>query len=220
MTYRLLVFDVNETLLDLSPLRDHLAAISPHLHLGEWFARLLHRSLVANHLNDFRPFGELAAETLRWVAARAGVPLESADVDAFLDSMASLPPHPDVVEGLSRLQGLGMPMAALTNGSAAMARAQLGTAGLAGLLDDVLSVDEVRRFKPDPAPYRYAASRFGVEISEMLMIAAHDWDVVGAVTAGAGGCFVARQPWGMDRLEQHREVDNLEALAELLSADP
>ena len=71
-------------------------------------------------------------------------------------------------------------------------RAQLENAGLIELFDHVLSVDEVGRFKPAPEPYLMAAERLGVEPGEMRMVAAHDWDVWGAMRAGCAAAYIAR----------------------------
>jgi 2-haloacid dehalogenase len=106
--------------------------------------------------------------------------------------MLELPAHPDVPDALSRLRSAGFPLATLTNSSPEMARAQLENAGVLDLFDEVLSVQEVRRYKPAPEPYRMAASRLGVDPPEMRMVAAHDWDVWGAMRAGCAAGYVAR----------------------------
>ena len=106
--------------------------------------------------------------------------------------MLDLPAHPEVPGALSRLRSAGFPLATLTNSSQEMARAQLERAGILGHFDEVLSVQEVRRYKPAPEPYRMAASRLGVEPTAVRMVAAHDWDVWGAVQAGCAAGYVAR----------------------------
>jgi 2-haloacid dehalogenase len=73
-----------------------------------------------------------------------------------------------------------------------MARAQLDHAGILGRFDQVLSVEEVRRYKPASESYHMAAERLGVEPSEMRMVAAHDWDVWGAMRAGCAAAYVSR----------------------------
>ena len=73
-----------------------------------------------------------------------------------------------------------------------MAQSQIQNAGLSPFFERVLSVDAVRRFKPAPEPYLMAARELGVEIGGMRLVAAHDWDVAGALRAGALAAFVAR----------------------------
>ena len=190
---RVLVFDVIETLLDLSPLRDPFArAFGQPPPLGEWFARLLHGSLVATLTDTFEDFGTIGRRALDALAARRDQELSDEDREAILGTLSRLPPHPEVLGALSRLRSAGFPLATLTNSSGDVARRQLDHAGLAGLFDHILSVEQVRRYKPAPEPYLMAADRLGVKPSEMRMVAAHDWDVLGAMRAGCAAAFVAR----------------------------
>jgi 2-haloacid dehalogenase len=190
---RALVFDVNETLLDLAPLRDPFArAFGDAAPMGEWFARLLHGSLVSTLTDTYEDFASIARRALDVVASRRGRKLQTAEQDAILGTMIELPPHPEVPEALSRLRSAGFPLATLTNSSPEMARAQLAHAGILEPFDQVLSVEQVRRYKPAPEPYHMAAQRLGVGPSEMRMVAAHDWDVWGAMQAGCAAAYVAR----------------------------
>ena len=190
---RALAFDVNETLLDLRALREPFAsAFGETAPLGEWFARLLHGSLVATLTDSYEDFGSIGRRALETVAARRGLELSDGDRDAILVTMRRLPPHDEVPAALERLRSAGFPIAALTNSSGPVARAQLEHAGLIELFDQVFSVDEVRRFKPAPEAYLMAAERLGVRPDEMRMVAAHDWDVWGAMRAGCAAAYIAR----------------------------
>jgi 2-haloacid dehalogenase len=190
---KILVFDVNETLLDLRSLREPFVEVFGDAPpLGEWFARLLHGSLVATVTDAYEDFGTIGRRALDAVASRQGRELSDEDRDAILGTMRRLPPHPEVPEALERLRSAGFPLATLTNSSEQMVRAQLEHAGLAELFDHMLSVEEVRRYKPAPEPYLHAAERLGVEPSELRMVAAHDWDVWGAMRTGCAAAFVAR----------------------------
>jgi 2-haloacid dehalogenase len=73
-----------------------------------------------------------------------------------------------------------------------MVRAQLEHAGLAEFFDHTLSIEEVRRYKPAPEPYLHAAARLGVAPPDLRLVAAHDWDVWGALRAGCAAAYVAR----------------------------
>jgi 2-haloacid dehalogenase len=83
-------------------------------------------------------------------------------------------------------------LATLTNSTAKVAEEQLANAGLIGYFDQLLSVDAVRQFKPATGTYRMAARELGVTASDLLLVAAHDWDVAGALRAGWTAAFVAR----------------------------
>ncbi len=190
---RVLVFDVNETLLDLTALRDPFGrAFGDAAPLGEWFARLLHASLVATLTDSYEEFASIGRRTLEAAAARRGLDLPDADRDAILGTMLRLLAHPEVPDALSRFRSAGFPLATLTNSSPEMARAQLEHAGILELFGHVLSVEEVRRYKPAPEPYHIAAERLGVDPSDVRMVAAHDWDVWGAMRAGCAAAYVAR----------------------------
>lgn len=215
MKFDLIAFDVNETLLDVAAMADPFEqTMGSEVSVGEWFARLLHRSLLANDLGLHRSFGELGAEVLMWMAARRGTDLDPEQAAGLVAHMTRLPPHPDVPGALASLQGNRL--VTLTNGSLQAATAQAANAGLDGYFERALSVDAVERFKPDPEVYRYAARECGVEIDRMLLVAAHDWDVAGAQAAGAAGCFVRRQPWGLEGVTPDLEIDDLGGLIAVL----
>ena len=217
----LIVFDVNETLLSLEPIRGNLEGIfGADPPIGEWFARLLHGSLVANTLDQYRPFGDIAAEALINLAARRGLLLRAEDALDALSPMTKLPPHPDVVPGIERLAAAGRRMIALTNGSSDVAHAQIQNAGLADALEAVLSVDSVGKFKPDPAPYLAASEAMGVPIDEMVLVAAHDWDCAGAMSVGAQAVFVKRPGavWGLPLAPPDQQVTDIQKLASALGA--
>jgi 2-haloacid dehalogenase len=190
---RALVFDVNETLLDLRALREPFAgAFGDASALGEWFARLLHGSLVATLTDSYEDFGKIGRRALDTVALRRGVELSSAQRTEILGTMRRLPAHPEVPAALDRLRAAGFRLATLTNSSNEMARDQLRHAGLIDAFERVFSVEEVRRFKPAPEPYLMAAERLGIEPAQMRMVAAHDWDVWGAMRAGCASAYVDR----------------------------
>jgi 2-haloacid dehalogenase len=190
---QLLIFDVNETLLDLTDLRSVLAAaLGGGERLAEWFFRLLHGSLVANVTDSFRSFETIGVEALRAVSMRQGVELSEAQAEELVAGFRSLPPHPDVSAGLDRLANAGFRLIALSNGSAVGIPAQLSNAGIIDRFEMVVSVEEAGRFKPDPAPYRVALARAAVDPGQALMVAAHDWDILGARAVGIPGAFVTR----------------------------
>lgn len=214
----LVAFDVNETLLDLSVLEPAFREeLGPGASVTEWFARMAHRSLVANHLGRYRPFGELGAEVLVWLAHREGIDLEPDAARALVAGMRRLPPHPEVEDGLDRLRAAGFRLVVLTNGSPDALDAQMSFSGLGGYFDRHLSVEAIGRFKPAPEVYLHAAAVCGVDIDQMMLVAAHDWDVAGARSVGAMGCFVNRQPWGIADPLPTLTVPDLGGLADALA---
>jgi 2-haloacid dehalogenase len=188
-----IAFDVNETLLDLRAL-DPLfarsfgdAALRP-----QWFAQMLQLAFVGGLTGAYVDFTTAQHAALRMLAERTGTRLSDESAAAIVDGMSALPPHPEVPRALARLRSAGLPMAALTNSVATVAEAQLTGAGLRPLFDAVISADSVRHLKPAPQPYLAVATHFGVPISDVRLVAAHAWDVSGALAAGARAALVRR----------------------------
>lgn len=214
-----LVFDVNETLLSLNPIKVKLEEVfGADPPAGEWFARMLHGSVVANHLDSYRDFDEIGTESLLALAARRGLALSETDAREIVGVMRALPPHPEVFNAMERLFDGDFAMVALTNGSSEAANAQIENAGLHVFLRRVFSVEEVQRFKPDPAPYLHAADALGAGIGNILMVASHDWDCAGAMAAGGHAVFIRRQGivWSLPSDPPRIVVPDLARLADAL----
>ncbi len=143
-------------------------------------------------MDEYADFGEVGRAALSMVEARRGVTLSATARSLIFDKVQTLPPHPDVRASLERLRDAGFRLATLTNSPPKTVQAQLANADLAGLFEQILSVDPVRKFKPAPETYHYAAEQFGVEPAKIRLVAAHDWDVAGAMRAGCAAAFVAR----------------------------
>ncbi len=221
MKPELLVFDVNETLLDLSPLKiDFEDVFGKSAPMGEWFARMLHGALVANQLDEYRAFGVIGVEALMLVAERHGVELDEATATEVVTRLAILPAHLDVIPAFERLLDAGFRTAALTNGSTKAANVQIENAGLHTFIQRVISVEEVGRFKPDPATYRHAAQVMDVHVSQSMVIASHDWDVAGAMKAGAQGAFLKRPGslWSLPSAMPDLVASDLREIADQLIA--
>lgn len=214
-----LVFDVNETLLSLEPIKVRLESVfGPNPPAGEWFARMLHGSLVANELGSYRHFDEIGVEALLTVAAKHGLAMRGEDAQAIVGAMRSLPPHADVYNAMERLFDGGIRMVALTNGSSVAANAQIENAGLHIFIQRVFSVEEVGLFKPNAAPYMHVAESLKLPIQQTMLVAAHDWDCAGAMAAGATSAFIKRPGvvWGLATEPPPVVVPDLAGLADAL----
>jgi 2-haloacid dehalogenase len=193
---RVCVFDVNETLLDLAALDPHFERVFGDGSVRRlWFNQMLQSALVATVTDAYTTFGEAAAAALQMTAERQGVEVSDADEREILGGLRELPPHPEVAEGLDRLRDAGFRLATLTNSTQEVAEAQIRNSGLADRFEQVLSADTAKRLKPAPAPYRMAARTLGIPERELRLVAAHAWDVAGALRAGCAAAFVARQPF-------------------------
>ena len=190
---RIIVFDVNETLLDLAPVREWFTGrFDGQPDASAWFSELLRLSFVSSVVNEYSPFPDLAAAALETVAQRNAASIDDDDLAVIRALFTTLPPHPDVPNSLDRLRSAGFTVAALTNSPQATAEAQLTHAGIADRFNTIMSVDMVRRFKPHRSVYLAAADSLEIPPSDLVMVAAHDWDIAGAIAAGCEGVFVAR----------------------------
>jgi 2-haloacid dehalogenase len=190
---KILVFDVNQTMLDLNALRPQFARVfGDGKVLDEWFSLLLHYSLVVTVADAYVDFATVGRAVLEMLANTKGVKLSSDDATRILQGVLTMPAHPDVPESLKRLRAAGFRMVTLTNSSPSAVKAQLQNAGLTQYFDESISVDSVRRFKPDLETYRSAAAHLGAQPAELMLIAAHPWDVFGATKAGWQAAFLAR----------------------------
>lgn len=190
---RICVFDVNETLLDLGAL-DHYfqQRFGDRALRSAWFSQMLQLALVSTITGEYETFGRLGMAALDMLATHQGVQVTEEDKQELQKEMKHLPPHPDVIDGLSMLKAAGIRLVTLTNSTAEVGEAQIANAGLRDYFEDLFSADMVQRLKPAPEAYRMVAERLGVPTSELRLIAAHAWDVTGALHAGCAAAFVAR----------------------------
>ena len=187
-----IAFDVNETLLDLRALDAPFTATFGDASLRpQWFALMLQMAFVGGLTGTYTDFTTAQRSALAVLAARQRVALSLDQSAAILDGMKTLPPHPEVRAAMERLRG-PYRLVALTNSPAEVAEAQMRNSGLRDLLEAVYSADSVKRLKPLPEPYRMVAERTGVAIGDVRLVAAHGWDIEGALAAGCRAAFVAR----------------------------
>lgn len=146
-----------------------------------WFGQVLSSALTLGATAGYRPFTEIAASALAKTGRTQGVAIGDAEVARVAEALRQLPPHPDVPTAVAGLGGAGHRLAA-----------QLSHAGGDEPFPECLSVAHFGALKPGPAVYRGAAYRLGVEPAAMTMVAAHGWDLAGAVTAGGLTAFIAR----------------------------
>lgn len=202
-----LIFDVNETLLDLAALDPHFERVFGDAGVRQvWFESMIQSAMLGIITDSYHDFGAVAKGALFSVADQRGVVLSGAAAGEILGGIRELPPHPDVAEALSLLQDAEVRLAALTNSALNVVEAQLHNAGLAGYFERILSADTVKRLKPAPEPYQHAAAELGVPLGELRLVAAHGWDVAGALHAGCKAAFVARPGKSLDPLSPEPDL--------------
>jgi 2-haloacid dehalogenase len=190
----LIVFDVNETLLDLetmAPIFERIFHDRGAMRL--WFANLILYSCALTVADTYVPFTEIGGAVLQMLASAQGVNISAADKAELTDRFASMPPHPEVPGALRKLRAAGFRLFTLTDNLLEIQGRQLQSGGIIDLFERRFSVDqEVRRHKPAPEAYAYVARSLGVHPAQVCMVACHTWDTLGAVAAGWQAALIKR----------------------------
>jgi len=208
-----LLFDVNETLLDIKPLQRAVEDVLLDDDAAKlWFTTMLQYSRVMTVSDEYASCGDSGAAVLQMRARNRDVVLKVEDAKQVLSVIRTLPPHPDVRPALDRLKTRGIRLATLTNSSQEVVEAQMRHASLDGFFERLLSVEQPRQFKPHRAVYHWAAREMGVAPGECMLVAAHGWDVAGAKWAGLRAAFIAREGQQMFPLAETPEVDAADLL--------
>jgi 2-haloacid dehalogenase len=189
----LIIFDVNETLSDMSGLAERFAELGlPHQVASVWFAGVLRDGFALTVTGANPDFAEVASEALRGLLEGHGVPDVEAGVERIMDAFMALPPHPDVVEGVQLLSDSGVRLVTLSNGSTAVAEGLLQRSGIHDRFERLLSVQDASAWKPASAAYRHALDVCDAEEHNSMLVAVHPWDVHGAQRAGLRTAFINR----------------------------
>ncbi|HEX3752476.1 MAG TPA: haloacid dehalogenase type II [Streptosporangiaceae bacterium] len=191
----IIVFDVNETLLNLDgvrPVFDRIFGDPAALRL--WFADLITYSEALTLAGVYVPFTDIGGAVLRMLAATRDLAITDADAAELTDRFATMPPHPEVPAALRRLRDHGFRLFTLTDNTLAISGRQLEHAGVIDVFERRFSVDEtVHRHKPAPEAYQSVASTLGVDPGDICLIACHVWDTIGAQSAGWQAALILRE---------------------------
>ncbi len=191
-TPEVVVFDVNETLSDMSVLADRFTAVgAPDGLAGAWFSGLLRDGFALTVTGGNPSFADLARQSLG-IQLAGLTPDVDAAVDHIMAGFGDLPLHEDVIEGVRALHDLGITLVTLSNGSTGVAQGLLERAGIDGLFTRLLSVQDATSWKPAAAAYTYGLQMCEVEASRAVLVAAHPWDIHGAHQAGLVGAWLNR----------------------------
>ena len=189
----IIVFDVNETLLDIDTLTPFFTRVFGKQNvLREWFAQLVLYSQTMTLSGLYTPFGEIGVGALQMIADIRQVTLTEFDIDEFKERMNALPAHPDTAPALTRLRDAGFRLVTLTNSASSASPTPLEKAGLSQFFEQHFSVETVSKFKPAPETYQMVADTLDVNTSDLCLVACHLWDTVGAQAAGCRGAFLTR----------------------------
>jgi 2-haloacid dehalogenase len=191
----IIVFDVNETLLDLDTLHPTLDRIfGDPAALRLWFANLITYSEALTLAGVYVPFTDIGAAVLRMLGATRDITISDSDAAELTDRFAAMPAHPEVPAALRRLREDGFRLFTLTDNTLAISGRQLEHAGVIDVFERRFSVDEtVRRHKPAPEAYHSVATALEVDPGDICLVACHVWDTIGAQGAGWQAGLILRQ---------------------------
>jgi len=190
-----IVFDVNETLMNLDALRptfDRIFGDPAAMRL--WFANLITYSEALTLSNVYVPFTDIGGAVLRMFGATRGITITDADGAELTDRFATMPPHPEVPAALRRLRDNGFRLFTLTDNTLGIAGRQLEHAGVIDVFERRFSVDEtVKRHKPAQEAYHSVAAALELDPGDICLVACHVWDTIGAQSAGWQAGLILRE---------------------------
>jgi 2-haloacid dehalogenase len=190
----LIVFDVNETLLDLETMNPVFQRIfQDPAAMRLWFANLILYSEALTLAGAYVPFTDIGAAVLRMLAQTRSISLTKEDQHELKTRFSSMPAHPEVRGALEKLQRAGFRLFTLTDNLLEVQGQQLHGAGIIHFFEKRFSVDqEVKRHKPAPEAYSYIQKQLDVPPARLFLIASHTWDTLGAVAAGWDAALIRR----------------------------
>jgi 2-haloacid dehalogenase len=189
----LIVFDVNETLLDLTSLESTFERIFHDKGaMRLWFANLIMYSSALTVAGCYVPFTDIGSAVMKMLADTRGIRIGDADQKELVERFSTMPPHPEVPAGLRKFRAAGFRLFTLTDNLLEVQTRQLEHAGILNLFERRFSADGVKHHKPSRQAYAYAERELGVEPSQLCLVACHTWDTLGAVAAGWEAALIKR----------------------------
>ena len=191
----IIVFDVNETLLNLDGVRPTFDRIfNDPAAMRLWFGGLITYSEALTLAGVYVPFTDIGSAVLRMLAATRDITVSDADAAELTNRFATMPPHPEVPAALRRLRDHGFRLFTLTDNTLAIQGRQLEHAGVIDVFERRFSVDEtVRRHNPAPEAYHSVAAALEVDPGDICLTACHVWDTIGALSAGWQAALILRE---------------------------
>ena len=192
-TRPLIVFDVNETLLDLTtmePIFQRIFGSKEAMRL--WFANLILYSAALTVAGVYVPFTDIGAAVMKMLADTLGIRITDADKRELTERFSTMPPYPEVPAALRKLRAAGFRLFTLTDNPLEVQTRQLEHGGIVDLFERRFSADGVKHHKPSREAYAHVEKELGAEPSQCCLIACHTWDTLGAVAAGWEGALIKR----------------------------
>ena len=185
----LIVFDVNETLLDLGTMEPTFQRIfGEKSAMRLWFANFIMYSAALTVAGCYVPFTEIGAAVMKMLADTRGIKIDDRDKKELTEKFSTMPPHPEVPAALRKLRDAGFRLFTLTDNLLEVQTRQLEHGGIVDLFERRFSADGVKHHKPSRKAYAYVEKELGVEPSQLCLIACHTWEHPRRRRGGLGGC--------------------------------
>jgi len=189
----LIVFDVNETLLDLQTMEPTFERIfGDRKNMRLWFANFIMYSAALTVAGCYVPFTDIGSAVMKMMADTQGIKITDADKRELTEKFSTMPPYAEVPGALRKLRSAGFRLFTLTDNLLEVQTRQLEQGGIVDLFERRFSADGVKRHKPSRQAYGYVEKELGTTPSQMCLIACHTWDTLGAVAAGWEGGLIKR----------------------------
>jgi len=190
---QVIVFDVYETLLDMTDIEREINLIlDSRRAYTVWFGLFNQYCFADNSLDTFHDFISIAKAALQMTGQQLGRPVSDANAENVLTLLKHLPVHEEVQESLSALADKGYRLAALTNVPEKVVCERMERTGLISYFEKVLSAEKVKKYKPEKIVYQWASEKLMADLKNMLMVTVHGWDIAGAANAGMKTFFLKR----------------------------
>src|SRR6202047_2267995 len=181
----LVVFDVNETLLDLTTMEPTFVRLFVDKGaMRLWFANLIMYSAALTVAGYYVPFTDIGSAVMKMLADTHGIKIDEADKKELTDKFSTMPPYAEVPAALRKLREARFRLFTLTDNLLEVQTRQLEHGGIVDLFERRFSADGAKHHKPSRHAYAYVERELGVEPSQLCLIASHTWDTLGAVAGG------------------------------------
>lgn len=204
MKPRAVLFDAYGTLFDVYS----VALLAEQLFPGQgeklsllWRDKQIDYTRLMTLAGRYKPFWDITRAGLRFAALRLGLVLDPVAENRLMNQYRHLSPFPENLAVLTELKHRRVPTGILSNGDPAMLAVAVKSAGLGALLQHVISVHSVQRFKTDPAAYALGPAALKLPASDILFVSSNGWDAIGATWFGYTTLWVNRHNAPLEQLD-------------------
>ena len=190
-----LVFDAYGTLFDVLSVTALCELLFPGSGTAlavTWRSKQLQYSLLRSLMDRYADFWHITHDALVYSTRALGLELTAEKHARLMEAYRTLHAFADVKPGLQQLKAKGLRLAILSNGAPGMLEAATASAGIADLLDEIISVDEIKVYKPSRRVYQLPSTRLGVRTDDIAFVSSNSWDVAGATSAGLTAFWIQR----------------------------